>query len=111
MDQDEAERHRTYLVSGVWVIATIGLGAAAYVSREILSPFALALLLWLVMEGLAREINRRLPKAVPRFVGHLMAIAIVIVSIVLSINILRDAFTRFAAQYPEYEQRINGTIV
>jgi predicted PurR-regulated permease PerM len=110
MEPQDTDRHHNYLTTGVWVIATVCIGWALHEGSEILGPFALAVLIWLVMEGLAREISRRI-KAAPKWVGHLFAIAIVVVSFVMAIGILRGAVEKFAANSDGYGERINQTIV
>src|ERR1700750_2064974 len=53
----EAARRRSYMTVGVWIIATAAIGFALHEGAEIVAPFALAIFVWLVMEGFAREIR------------------------------------------------------
>ena len=46
-------------MSGVWVIATGVIIAMLYLGRDILAPFALAVFLFLIIEGFARAIDGR----------------------------------------------------
>ena len=48
------------LNTGIWIIATGVIIALLYVGREIFAPFALAVFLFLIVEGFARFIDERL---------------------------------------------------
>jgi len=109
MQADEIARHRKFLTAGVWILATIGIGFALYQGRDILGPFALAALIWLVLEGLARELHRRI-KGLPLWAGHLVAIAAVVLGAALSFGIIRDAVQRFVNSSASYETSINDSI-
>ena len=47
--------------SALWIIATGVVAAFLYLLREALTPFALALILWLAIDGLAEALDRRIP--------------------------------------------------
>jgi predicted PurR-regulated permease PerM len=94
---------------GVWVIATAAICYGLYVGAAILAPFALAIFVWLVMEGLARAIRRPLP-SLPVWLSHVLAVAIVVASVVVFIGVLRGAVVEFAAKSDLYEGRINTLI-
>lgn len=100
---------RGYMSVGVWIIATTAIGFVLHESAEILAPFALAIFVWLVMEGFARQIRRPAPK-LPAWVAHLIAISIVTGTVVVCIGVLRGAVVDFAAKSDHYEVRINQLI-
>ena len=101
--------NRTYMTAGVWIIATVALGMVLAQGAHILAPFALAIFIWLVMEGFARAIRRPFPH-VPDWIAHLFAMAVVAISIVIFISVLRGAIMEFAGKSDLYEARINELI-
>ncbi|MEP7210545.1 MAG: AI-2E family transporter [Alphaproteobacteria bacterium] len=105
----DTTHNRGYMAVGVWIIATAALGIVLHWGAEILAPFALAVFVWLVMEGFAREIRRPVPK-LPSWVAHLIAVSVVVIAIVVFIGVLRGAVLEFAAKSDNYETRINGII-
>lgn len=109
MDQIDQAARRGYMTVGVWIIATAAIAFGLFVSREIVAPFALAVFVWLVMEGLARAIRRPLPN-LPVWVSHACAVAIVVVSVVIFIGVMRGAIVEFADKSDLYEARINDLI-
>ncbi len=106
----DAARGRTYMTVGVWIIATAAIGFALHEGADIVAPFALAIFVWLVMEGFAREIRRPIPK-LPAWAAHLIAVSVVVIAIVVFIGVLRGAVMEFASKSDDYETRINGIIV
>jgi predicted PurR-regulated permease PerM len=105
----DAARGRGYMTAGVWIIATAAIGFALHEGADIIAPFALAVFVWLVMEGFAREIRRPIPK-LPAWAAHLIAVSVVVIAMVVFIGVLRGAVLEFAAKSDEYETRINGII-
>lgn len=95
--------------AALWVIATGVIAAGLYFLREPLTQFALALILWLAIDGLAGTIDRRVP-----FVSRLGAlpIAIVIVlGLVALIGWVVVANLRaMSADFLTYETRLNQVI-
>ena len=78
------------MTAGVWVIATVAIGMVLYQGARILAPFAMAIFVWLVMEGLARAIRRPFPN-LPDWLAHAFSIAVVAISIIAFASILRGA--------------------
>lgn len=101
--------NRTWMTAGVWIIATVAIGMVLNQGARILAPFAMAIFVWLVMEGFARAIRRPFPN-LPNWVAHVFAIAVVAVSIVAFASILRGAIAEFTDRAGEYESRINSLI-
>jgi len=102
--------NRTYMTAGVWIIATVALGMVLAQGAHILAPFALAVFIWLVMEGFAHAIRKPLP-SLPVWAAHLFAMLVVAISIVIFIGVLRGAVMEFASKSDLYEARINDLIV
>lgn len=109
MDQIDHAPRRGYMTVGVWIIATAAIAFGLFVSREIVAPFALAVFVWLVMEGLARAIRKPLPN-LPVWMSQAFAIAVVVVSVVIFIGVMRGAIVEFAGKSDLYEARINDII-
>ncbi len=97
------------MTAGVWIIATVAIGMVLSQGARILAPFAMAIFVWLVMEGLARAIRRPFPK-LPDWLAHAFSIAVVAVSIIAFASILRGAIGEFTERAGEYESRINSLI-
>lgn len=97
------------MTAGVWIIATVAIGFVLNQGARILAPFAMAIFVWLVMEGFARAIRRPFPD-LPDWLAHAFAIAVVAVSIIGFISITRGAIGEFTERAGEYESRINSLI-
>ncbi len=97
------------MTAGVWIIATVAIGMVLNQGARILAPFAMAIFVWLVMEGFARAIRRPFPN-IPDWLAHAFAIAVVAVSIIAFASILRGAIDEFASRAGDYESRINSLI-
>ncbi len=108
--RDEADsRARGYLNTGVWIIAAGVICYGLYMGREILAPFALAVFIWLVMEGLARAIKKPLPN-LPGWLAHAAAILLVVLGCIVFIGVMRRGVVEFAQKSDVYETRINQLI-
>ncbi|MFT3722580.1 MAG: AI-2E family transporter [Hyphomonadaceae bacterium] len=101
--------NRTWMTAGVWIIATVAIGMVLSQGAKILAPFAMAIFVWLVMEGFARAIRRPFPH-IPDWAAHAFAILVVAVSIIAFASILRGAIVEFTDRAGEYESRINSLI-
>ena len=101
---------RTYMTAGVWIIATVAIGMVLAQGASILAPFALAIFIWLVMEGFARAIRKPFPN-IPGWVAHVIATAAVAAGVVIFIGVMRGAVMEFASKSDLYEARINQVIV
>lgn len=106
---DEPPPRRGYMTVGVWIIATTALAYGLYVGSNIIAPFALAVFVWLVMVGMARAIRKQMPKA-PEWLSHVLSIAIVVISVIIFIGVMRGAIVEFAGNSDQYETRINALI-
>lgn len=97
------------MTAGVWVIATVAIGMVLNQGARILAPFAMAIFVWLVMEGFARAIRRPVPN-LPGWLAYLFAVTIVVLSIVIFIGVIRGAVEEFVAKSSDYERHINDII-
>lgn len=107
---DPALAHLKALRMAMFVVAVILVGFTLYVLRRILEPFVLALFLLIMIDGLARAIDRRIP-AYPRAAALPTAIVSILAIFGLTLWLTIDNATDFAAQAPVYTQRINALLV
>jgi AI-2 transport protein TqsA len=94
----------------MFVVAVILTGFTLFVLRRILEPFVLALFLLIMIDGMARAIERRAP-AYPRAAALPTAIVSILAIFGLTLWLTIDNATAFAAQAPVYTQRINALLV
>lgn len=95
--------------TGVWIIAAGVIIALLYAGRDILATFALAVFLFLIIEGFASVIDnasRTLKKGMARFIAILLVIAGFVGFIVLMAN----GVAEFSRDSSDYEEKINGLI-
>jgi len=109
MRHSDGINNRTWLTAGIWVIATVAIGMVLTQGARILAPFAMAVFVWLVMEGFARAIRRPFP-SLPGWLAYLFAVVIVVMSIVIFIGVIRGAVEEFVTRSADYERHINDII-
>lgn len=93
----------------LWVIATGVIAAGLYFLREPLTQFALALILWLAIDGLADLIAKRLPK-VPRWLTLPFALVLVLSLVALVGFVVVQNIGAMAGHYSAYETRIDSML-
>ncbi|MEO0449441.1 MAG: AI-2E family transporter [Pseudomonadota bacterium] len=96
-------------VSGIWIIATGVIIASLYLGRDILAPFALAVFLFLIMEGFARVIDER-SALLKRGWSRALAILVVIGGFVGFLAMMARGIAEFGSQGDAYLLRINSLI-
>ncbi|WP_084422159.1 AI-2E family transporter [Henriciella litoralis] len=96
-------------IVGIWVIATGVLIATLYLGRAIFAPFAMAVFLFLIMEGFARVIDERV-KFLTRDHSRIISILGVLIGFGLFIGLLARGIGQFGEQASDYEAKINGLI-
>ncbi|MGZ6017836.1 MAG: AI-2E family transporter [Phenylobacterium sp.] len=102
--------HLRALRMAMFVIAVILTGFTLWVLRRILEPFVLALFLLIMIDGLARGIERRVP-AFPRRAALPTAIVSILAIFGLTLWLTIDNASAFATQAPVYTDRINALLV
>ena len=93
----------------IWIIATGVIVAFLYLGRALLAPFAMAVFLFLVMEGFARAIDNR-SKLLKRGVSRIISILVVTTGFGLYIALMAQGVAQFGVQAGLYETRINALI-
>lgn len=94
---------------GTWIIATGVIIACLYVAREILATFAMAVFLFLIIEGFATAIDSA-TKAINLRIARLIAILLVSSGFVGFIALMANGVGEFGRHADEYETKINGLI-
>jgi predicted PurR-regulated permease PerM len=96
-------------MSGIWVIATGVIIALLYIGRDILAPFALAVFLFLIIEGFARAIDGRFD-LIKLGWSRVLAILVVIGGFVGFLAMMARGIAEFGIQGDAYLVRINALI-
>jgi len=94
---------------GIWIIATGVIVAFLYLGRALLAPFAMAVFLFLVMEGFARSIDNR-SKLLKRGASRIISILLVTIGFGMYIALMARGVAQFGGQSTLYETRINALI-
>ncbi|MBN8606191.1 MAG: AI-2E family transporter [Caulobacterales bacterium] len=93
----------------LWIIATGIIAAGLYFLREPLSQFAMALILWLAIDGLAETLDRRVPFT-PRWVALPAAIVVVLGIVALVGFVVVENVAAIIADQIRYEFRLNQVL-
>jgi AI-2 transport protein TqsA len=93
----------------LWIVAAGVIAAGLYFLREPLTQFALALLLWLAIDGLAETLDRRL-HFLPRLAALPVALVIVLGLIALIGFVVVTNISAMGADFTRYETRLNNVI-
>jgi predicted PurR-regulated permease PerM len=92
-----------------WIIAAGVIAAGLYFLREPLTQFALALLLWLAIDGLAETLDKRL-HFLPRLGALPVALVIVLGLITLIGFVVVTNISAMSQDFTRYETRLNTVI-
>lgn len=93
---------RASLLFLAFVVATWCL----YVTRDLITPFALAIFIWLIIDAFARWLDRLSPK-IPYWAALIVAVLFVVAGIVGIIVIIADTAAGVIDQAPRYEKRLD----
>ncbi|MEQ9504741.1 MAG: AI-2E family transporter [Hyphomonas sp.] len=94
---------------GTWIIATGVIIAFLYVGREILSTFAMAVFLFLIIEGFATAIDNATERLNLQ-AARLIAVLIVTGGFVAFIALMANGVAEFGRDAGDYENKINALI-
>jgi predicted PurR-regulated permease PerM len=95
--------------AAIWIIATAVVAAVLYLLRDALSLFALALILWLAIDGLADAIDKRIPYT-PRWLAAPIALVLVLSLVALLVFVIVSNLSGIASNFAGYETRLNEII-
>ncbi len=94
---------------GTWIIATGVIIALLYFGRDILATFAMAVFLFLIIEGFATMLDNA-GKAINMRTARLMAVLIITGGFVGFIALMANGVAEFGRHSDEYETKINALI-
>jgi len=100
----ELTRHRSD-----WWAAILAIGAGLFFLRDILTPFAMAVILWSVIDSLAHAIDRHV-RLRPPWLAQLVAIAVVVSIAALIVAVIVDSIARFALRADAYQVRLDSLL-
>ena len=95
--------------AGIWIIATGVILTFLYYGRSILAPFALAVFLFLVIEGFATAIDNA-SRFVKIGLARLIAVLIVLGGFFAFLALMANGIAEFGRDASEYEAKINALI-
>jgi AI-2 transport protein TqsA len=93
----------------LWIVATGVIAAGLYFLREPLTQFAMALMLWLAIDGLTDTIRKRLPFT-PRWLALPIAIVLVLSLMALIIFVVIENIAEILGDLNQYEFRLNQVL-
>ena len=85
-----------------FVVAT----ACLYVTRDLITPFALAIFIWLIIDAFARWLDRLSPKF-PYWLALIVAVLSVVAAMVGIVFIIADTAASVVDQAPRYQNRLD----
>jgi len=94
---------------GTWIIATGVILAFLYAGREILSTFAMAVFLFLIIEGFATAVDNATTRLNQRQ-ARVIAILIITGGFIGFIALMANGVAEFGRDAGDYETRINALI-
>lgn len=92
--------------TGILILASAAIIVGLYWFREVLAPFALALFLWLVIDGFSNIIENSL-RIIPRWFALVLALLIVTFGIVVIGVVIIDTANGMVTNSAAYEARLN----
>ncbi|MBS0386574.1 MAG: AI-2E family transporter [Proteobacteria bacterium] len=95
--------------AAIWLIAVGVIAAVLYLLRDALTPFALALILWLAIDSLAAQLDKRIPYT-PRWLALPIALVLVLGMVTLTGWVVAANLGGLAANFPLYETRLDRLI-
>jgi len=95
--------------AAIWVIAVGVIAAILYLLRDALSQFALALILWLAIDGLAEQLDKRIPYT-PKWLALPIALVLVLGTVALIGWVVVANLGAMADNIPAYQARLDQLI-
>ncbi|MCA8885036.1 MAG: AI-2E family transporter, partial [Hyphomonadaceae bacterium] len=95
--------------TALWIVATGVIAAGLYFLREPLTQFAMAMILWLAIHGLAETLGRHMP-FLPRWLVLPLALILVLSLVALVAFVVIDNVANIMGDMSGYEARLNQVI-
>lgn len=99
----------TSLRGALWIIATGVIAGALYFLRQPLTQFAIALILWFVIDGLSATLDKRIP-FMPRWLALPIALVLVLGLMAAIGWVVVANISGMGASFSGYETRLNDVI-
>jgi predicted PurR-regulated permease PerM len=96
------------MTAGVWVVAIAAIAFGLYWFRDALTQFALAFVLWLVIDGLARFLCERAKLPLP--LGLPIALVLVLGASAVVVAVIAQNIGAFASHGDAYQARLDALI-
>lgn len=93
----------------LWIVATGVIAAGLYFLREPLTQFAMAMILWLAIDGLTETLDKRIP-FMPRWLALPVALVLVLSLIALIGFVVIENLAHILSDVTRYEFRLNQVI-
>ncbi|MBL8546577.1 MAG: AI-2E family transporter [Hyphomonadaceae bacterium] len=93
----------------LWIIATGVIAAGLFFLREPLTQFAMAMILWLAIDGLSDSLDKKIP-FLPRWLALPVALVLVMSLVALIGFVVIDNIARILSDMTAYEFRLNQVI-
>lgn len=95
--------------AALWIIATGVIAAILFFLREPLTQFAMALILWLAIDGLTETLDKRIP-FMPRWLALPIALVLVLGLVTLIGFVVIDNLAAIIGDLSRYEFRLNQVL-
>ncbi len=95
--------------SGIMILASAAVIFALYWFRDVLAPFALAVFLWLVIDGFSEMIENSL-RIIPRWLALTLALLVVGIGIAVIGVVIIDTANGMVSHSGDYEARLNQLV-
>ena len=95
--------------TGIWIIATGVIIALLYFGRSILATFAMAVFLFLIIEGFGTVINNA-SRTIHIGFARILAVLLVVAGFIGFIALMANGVAEFGRDGADYEEKINGLI-
>ncbi len=91
--------------TSILFLAAVALITVLYVTRDIMTPFALAIFFWLIIDAFARFLDDLSPKF-PYWLALTVAILTVVIGMIGVVLVVVDTAADIARESPRYQERI-----
>jgi predicted PurR-regulated permease PerM len=93
----------------LWIVATGVIATGLFFLREPLTQFAMAMILWLAIDGLTETLDKRIP-FMPRWLALPLALILVLSLVALIAFVVIDNLAHIVGDLNRYEFRLNQVI-
>ena len=95
----------TSVRTSILFLAAVALVTVLYLTRDIMTPLALAIFFWLMIDAFARFLDGLSPKF-PYWLALTVAMLVVVATLIGVVLVVVDTATDIARESPRYQERI-----